>query len=315
MTPFISRRMLGFALGGILAVMAGGCSDVPSGPPLRSGPRPESTVPSPADRAVQEVVTVRSITEGAQGQTEASTFTLTTMQGRAQLDPGRLSATADGMAPLSLAVWDAGTRGAPVQRRTRMRIRLPDNNIAIVEREALNDGTPTTLHVRVGEREFVWTRSWVRRNGMNRLVRSEVESSERGVRLVRSTLLVSPSQISRINTRADRTGAQLLAWSRQFGSLAGTVLLPRSLHAQTYGMACDGASKALNAAWIAWRIATVAWFTSFAWGGSLKTTAAELTAAAAVEVAEANYIDCYVKAAAAGIPDKYIVPPPEQDEL
>ncbi len=44
MTPFISRRTLGFALGGILAVMAGACSDVPSAPvkqfPLPQFPNP-----------------------------------------------------------------------------------------------------------------------------------------------------------------------------------------------------------------------------------------------------------------------------------
>lgn len=300
----------------VLSAALAACSDAPSEPRKSLNlPRTEQKAKIPADRGIPEILSLQSQTTNDAGLEERANYRVTTARGMVTLAPSILGREAADGAPVQLRVWDAGTRGVPRVRPSRMAVRLPDNRVAIVERESSADGTPTTMRVRVGDREFVWRRSWVHRGGFQALQSVEVESRVGGRLVAHSRISVTARQVASLRARqAARTSAQLLAVSRRFGSVAGTVLLPRLLHAQTDGMACNGAATALDAAWTAWRIATVAWFISMAMGNVVKSTLAELSASAAVDVAEANYIDCYVAAASAGVPDYRIAPPPVADE-
>jgi hypothetical protein len=269
----------------------------------------------PADRHIPEVVNLQSQATNGAGVEEHATHRVTTARGIATVEASIFGREAFGAQPAQLRMWDAGRRGVPRVRPSRMVIRLANNRLAIVERESSPDGTPTTMRVRVGDREFIWRRTWERRNGIHALQHIEVESRAGGRLVAHSRVSVTARQVAALRTRQSaRSTAQLLALSRRFGSVAGTVLLPRLLHAQTEGMACNGASESLEAAWNAWRITTVLWFTSMVTGGVVKATAAELTASAAVDVAEDYYIDCYVAAVSAGVPDSRIAPPPAVEE-
>jgi hypothetical protein len=269
----------------------------------------------PADRHIPEVVNLQSQATNGAGVEEHATHRVTTARGIATVEASIFGREAFGAQPAQLRMWDAGRRGVPRVRPSRMVIRLANNRLAIVERESSPDGTPTTMRVRVGDREFIWRRTWERRNGVHALQQIEVESRAGGRLVAHSRVSVTARQVAALRTRQSaRSTAQLLALSRRFGSVAGTVLLPRLLQAQTEGMACNGASESLEAAWNAWRITTVLWFTSMVTGGVVKATAAELTASAAVDVAEDYYIDCYVAAVSAGVPDSRIAPPPAVEE-
>lgn len=301
----------------MLSTALAACSDAPSEPRKSlTVPRAEKRPKTPAERDIPEILNLQSQTTNDAGLEERARYRVTTARGIASLDASFLGREASGAAPVQLRVWDAGTRGVPRVRQSRMAVRLPDNRVAIVERESSPDGAPMTMRVRVGDREFVWRRSWAPRGGIQALQSVEVESRVGGRLVARSRIDVSARQVASLRSRqAARTSAQLLAISRRFGSVAGTVLLPRLLHAQSDGMACHGAATALTAAWTSWRMTTVMWAISMALGGFTKATIAEFAASAAVDVAEAYYIDCYVAAVSAGVPDSQIAPPPEADAL
>lgn len=301
----------------MLSAVAAACSDAPSEPrPSAKVPRAEHRAKTPSDRHIPELLTLQSQATNGAGVEERGTYHVTTSRGVALVNATFLGREAAQATPVPLRVWDAGTQGVPRVRQARMTVRLPDNRLAIIERESSPGGAPMTMRVRVGDREFVWRRSWASRNGLQSLQSVEVESRIGGRLVAHSRIDVTARQVVALRARqAARTTAQLLAISRRFGSVAGTVLLPRLLHAQTDGMVCNGAAETLEAAWNAWRIATIVWFVSMATGNVVKSTLAELSASAAVDVAEANYIDCYVAAVSAGVPDSQIAPPPVADEL
>lgn len=316
MNQTTQRLTTGVLAAAVLCAVLAACNDAPSEPRTwMSAPRADQKVKTPADRSIPEVLSLQSQTTTGTGAEERAGRRVTTTRGIAALDASLFGRAAADLAPVQLRVWDAGTRGVPHVRRPRMTVRLPDNRVALVERESSPDGTPTTMRVRVGDREFIWRRSWTHRNGMRALESVEVESRVNGRLVAHSRVTVTARQVASLRARRSAgTTSHLLAISRRFGSVAGTVLLPRLLQAQTDGMACNGAATALEAAWTAWRISTVVWFASMVTGGVLKATLAELSASAAVDVAEANYIDCYVAAVSAGVPDSYIAPPPVVDE-
>jgi hypothetical protein len=66
-----------------------------------------------------------------------------------------------------------------------------------------------------------------------------------------------------------------------------------------------------------WRVSMVSWSVVLATGSFsaiLTATGALLAASANVDNAEASYLDCYVAAMKAGVPDQYVAQPPVQDE-
>ncbi|MDQ8153023.1 MAG: hypothetical protein P3B98_00050 [Gemmatimonadota bacterium] len=297
----------------LLSIVAA-CSDAPSGLSAGSTVRPTSKIPDSRDPA--EIVSFRSSLVTSGNAATADAFTATANGGIAMIDRRYLAPVADDAAPsLALRLWDTGGPRVAKVRRARSTLRLPDGRLAVVERESLADGTPTTLRARVGDAEFVWSRTWTRRGGRNELLSSVAESRLRGAVVSRSVLNVQSRRVAALRSGfGPGSSKRMLELTRRYGALAGALLLPRILNAQTDGMVCSTAAKSLTAAWTAWRVATVAWFVSFAVGGVTKATAAELTASAAVDVAESNYIDCYVAATSAGVPDYRIAPPPVEDE-
>jgi hypothetical protein len=301
-------------LSAALLAIAAACSDAPSGLARSAGARPTSKIPDSREQA--EVVSLRSTHLTLGNSASSEEFTASARGGVASIDPRRIAPTVnDGAPALALRLWDAGGSRPATVRRARSTLRLPDGRLAEVERESLADGTPTVLRARVGDAEFVWSRSWTQRGGRHELLSSVAESRVRGAVVSRSVLTVQSRRLAA--TRAGfgpMASKRMLELTRRYGTLAGALLLPRILNAQTDGMVCSTAAKSLTAAWTAWRVATVAWFVSFAVGGVTKATAAELTASAAVDVAESNYIDCYVAATSAGVPDYRIAPPPVEDE-
>jgi hypothetical protein len=153
-------------------------------------------------------------------------------------------------------------------------------------------------------------------------LRESVVETRRGGRVITSAMIaLGPPQLSMLSAqRTDRVNTGLLLrFAARFGSIAAKVLLPRAAHAQSedYGKACNAAATSLQNAWIMWRVSVVSWSIALATGSLtaiVGATTALLSASAYVDNAEASYLDCYVAAMKAGVPDQYVAQPPVLDE-
>jgi hypothetical protein len=230
-------------------------------------------------------------------------------------------ARATGSAPIALRVRGRIPNVPARLRPTRLTLRLPDGRVAVVTRESTPDGVPTELRVQVGADEFRWARTWQTTRGQMALRESVVET-RKGGRLITSTIIVlGPPHLSMLSAqRHDRANTALLRrFAARFGSIAAKVLLPRAAHAQSedYGKTCYSAATSLSNAWSMWRVSMVSWSVALATGSItaiLSATGAFFAASANVDNAEASYLDCYVAAMKAGVPDQYVAQPPVQDE-
>jgi hypothetical protein len=315
--PLIAARA---AVGLAALMLASACSEGPAAPRTATTVAKDPVADLPA--AVQFLsLSTRVVAAGA--GPAASEFTTTTRHGIVALDAWRIGGAANAE-PVALRVWDAGGRAPEsVRRSARLLMHLPDGRTAIINRETTRDGAPSVLSVQIGGDEFRWQRTWEPRNGRLALRSSVVETVHGGRVVSRSTVALGPREISMapVARRGMIATSVLLKMTARFGSIAAMLLLPRMAQAQFnsgYGMACNSAATSLRNAWVLWRLAVVTWSINMAIGNWMTITATSTALAAAsagVDNAEAGYIDCYVGAAAAGVPDKFIVDPQIEDYI
>ncbi|MBI5600729.1 MAG: hypothetical protein HY944_04085 [Gemmatimonadetes bacterium] len=320
MTNTQTIRTARAAAGAMLFLLMAACSDAPSSPPPVAATRPDSRVadePGPV-----ELLPIRSRIVADGMDASKLEYATPASDGVAQVSGWRM----EGALPAANAVVALRVRGrvanVPARLRpTRLTLRLPDGRVAVVTRETAPDGTPTEMRVQVGADEFRWARKWTTTRGTVTLRESVVESRRSG-RLMTSTMIaLGPPQFSMQSAaRLERANtAPLRRYAARFGSIAGKVLLPRAALAQSedYGKACNAAATSLSNAWTMWRLSMVSWSVALA-SGSLTAivgaTTALFAASANVDNAEAAYLDCYVAAMKAGVPDQYVAQPPVADE-
>lgn len=315
------------ALGALLLTFIAACSDVPSG--LRQ-PVPSVRDNRVADEAgAVESVRMRATRAMLHGDrleaVEGPDQLLQVRKGIAVVElaglvPGAEAASeATNHATVALRVTDRGVTAPAFLRKTRLEVRLADGRTAVVTRDMSVDGPSSLMTVKVGDDEWQWQRTWQKKGGRYELVNSAVETRRQGRVVARSVLSVAARRVVEASVRRPSgPSRQLMLAAARFGSLAGTVLLPKALHAQDPGKACNAAATSLANAWSTWRVATVNWTLMLATGSLTAiaaSTVALFSASASVDNAEANYIDCYVAAAYAGVPDQYIARPPVEDQL
>lgn len=324
MRDFIQMRSA-FTVLGAVAVTLVACADAPSGPRPTEPIVKEENVRI-GDRRETVLLRARESVRVANGMREfpARTINADVVSGAATITAGKLQADATATeqasspsAPLRVWIKEGATPGVRLPRQVRLK--LPDGRYAVVSRQDAPDGVPAEMRVLVGDQELRWRRTWERREGRHLLRTSVVEAMRDGHVVARQVLDVRVAARPLAATRTKSDAHTLLArWASRFGSIASSVLLPRALQAQQdAGKACNGASKSLAAAWMAFRVTTVTFFATIAFGSGsaiLKALGAWTIATAAVEAAEANYIDCYVAAAYAGVPPDNIADPPELEE-
>ena len=316
------------AVGALLLTFTAACSDVPSG--LR---QPVPTVQN--NRVADDAEAVESLRVRAtramlhDGRLEAVTGPEQLLQVRrgvalvelAGLVPGaEATSETTNRATVALRVTGRGVQAPAFLRKARFEVRLADGRTAVVTRDLPSDGPSSLMTVQVGDDEWRWQRTWEKKNGRYELLNSAVETRRQGRVVARSVLSVAARRVVHASVRRPSgPSRQLMLAAARFGSLAGNVLLPKALHAQEQtGKACNASATSLANAWVIWRAATVSWSIVLMTGtlAAIGTaTVAYLSASAAVDNAEANYIDCYVAAAYAGVPDQYIARPPVEDEL
>ena len=320
MTNTQTIRMARAVVGAALLTLASACADAPSSPPLGREMKLDSRIAD--EPGVAEVLSIRSRIVGDGIDASRLEHTTTLRNGVAQVSGWQMEGTrATSAAPFALRVRGRVANVPARLRPTRLTVRLPDGRVALVTRETTADGTPTELKVQVGADEFRWVRTWQTTRGQLALRKSVVET-RRGGRVIASTMIaLGPPQLSMLAAqRHDRVGtAPLLRFAARFGSIAAKVMLPRAAHAQSedYGKACNAAATSLSNAWSMWRVSMVSWSVVLATGSFsaiLTATGALLAASANVDNAEASYLDCYVAAMKAGVPDQYVAQPPVQDE-
>ena len=316
------------ALGALLLTFIAACSDVPSG--LRQPVPPAQNNRVADDAGPTESIRVRATRAVLHGDrleaVEGPDQLLQVRQGVALVElagivPGAESASdVTNHATMALRVTDRGVAAPAFLRKSRFEVRLADGRTAVVTRDMPADGPSSLMTVQVGADEWQWQRTWEKKNGRFELLNSAVETRRQGRVVSRSVLSVAARRLAEASVRRPSgPSRQLMLAAARFGSLAGTVLLPKALGAQSQaGKACNGAATSLANAWVTWRAATVSWAIVLATGtlAAIGTaTVALLAASGSVDNAEANYIDCYVAAAYAGVPDGNVARPPVADEL
>lgn len=320
----MKQRLPWRTVGAMAMGLGAACSDSPSAP---RGDRSIGAHAAAPQRAMRELTVFRAQqavrVNGELRTIAAHTSRLWAQDGLVtapvgQLQAGAADAAADALASLRVRAAARRTTAPRISKPTQ--VRLPDGRRAQVVWRETPEGVPVELSIRIGEDEFRWRRTWDRRAGEYRLRSSIAEVVRGGHVVARHTLDVDAAARQVGGASTPPIDLPLLTrWAKRFGSLASTVLLPAALHAQeaTSGMACAGASSALNASWLAWRVAVVGFSAALAYGSPeaiLKTFGALLVASASVDAAEASYIDCFVAAAYAGVPLSNIANPPEVDE-
>lgn len=319
MTNIQTIRTARAVVGAVLLTFTAACSDAPSSPPPVAATRPDSRVadePGPV-----ELLPIRSRIVADGIDATKLEYATPASDGVAQVSGWRMEG-AQALATAAVALRVRG-RAANVPARlrpTRLTLRLPDGRVAVVTRTTTPDGTPTEMRVQIGADEFRWARTWTTTRGTLTLRESIVESRRGGRLMTRAMIALGPPQFSMQSaTRHDQANTALRRYAARFGSIAGKVLLPRAAHAQSedYGKACNAAATSLANAWTTWRVSMVSWSIALA-SGSLTAivgaTTALFAASANVDNAEASYLDCYVAAMKAGVPDQYVAQPPVADE-
>lgn len=307
-------------VGAALLTFSAACSDAPSSPPPVAATRPDSRVadePGPV-----ELLPIRSRIVADGIDATKLEYATSASDGVAQVSGWRMEgAQATATAAVALRVRGRVANVPARLRPSRLTLRLPDGRVAVVTRTTTPDGAPTEMRVQIGADEFRWARKWTTTHGKLTLRESVVESRRSG-RLVTSAMIaLGPPQFSMQSAshRAEANTARLRRFAARFGSIAGKVLLPSAALAQSedYGKACNAAATSLANAWTTWRVSMVSWSIALA-SGSLTAivgaTTALFAASANVDNAEASYLDCYVAAMKAGVPDQYVAQPPVADE-
>lgn len=320
MTNIQTIRTARAAVGVVLLTFTAACSDAPSSPPPVAATRPDSRVadePGPV-----ELLPIRSRIVADGIDATKLEYATPASDGVAQVSGWRMEgAQATATAAVALRVRGRVASVPARLRPTRLTLRLPDGRVAVVTRTTTPDGTPTEMRVQIGADEFRWARTWTTTHGKLTLRESVVESRRGGRLMTRAMIALGAPQFSMQSAaRHDQANTALLRrYAARFGSIAGKVLLPRAAHAQSedYGKACNAAATSLANAWTTWRVSMVSWSVALA-SGSLTAivgaTTALFAASANVDNAEASYLDCYVAAMKAGVPDEYVAQPPVADE-
>lgn len=320
MTNTQTIRTARAVVGAVLFTLMAACADAPSSPPPVAATRPDSRVadePGPV-----ELMPIRSriVAEGIDAT--KLEYATPASDGVAQVSGWRMEgARATAATAVALRVRGRVANVPARLRPTRLTLRLPDGRVAVVTRTTTPDGTPTEMRVQIGADEFRWARTWTTTRGTVTLRESVVESRRDGRLLTRAMIALGPPQFSaQAGAHREQANTVLLRrYAARFGSIAGKVFLPRAAQAQSedYGKACNAAATSLANAWTTWRVSVVTWSIALM-SGSLTaivgSTSALFAASASVDNAEASYLDCYVAAAKAGVPDQYIAQPPVQDE-
>lgn len=315
-TIWTARAVIGAAL----LVLAAACADAPSSPPPGREMKLDSRVAD--EPGFAEALSIRSRLVADEIDASKLEHSTTSRSGIVHVRGWQLEgARATGSAPIALRVRDRVANVPARLRPTRMTLRLPDGRVAVVTRATTPDGTPTEMRVQVGADEFRWTRKWTTTQGKVTLRESVVESRRNGRLMTSAMIALGPPPLSmKPASHHDRANAALLQrYAARFGSIAAQVLLPQMAHAQSedYGKACYSAATSLSNAWSTWRVSLVSWSLALATGSLtaiVGATTALFAASANVDNAEASYLDCYVAAMKAGVPDQYVTQPPVMDE-